>query len=186
MIGQNDAVSTYVALFRAVNVGGRNRVPMKELKPLFSSIGLEDATTYIQSGNVVFRAASASGTGFSESIERAIADAYGLDIDVILRTPAQLARIIDRNPFLEAQPDRSKLHVAFMSSKPTGGAGSRLDPKRSSPDEFSVSGAEIYLHFPNGSGRSKLTMDYFERRLEVRATARNWNTVTRLLELASA
>ena len=159
---------------------------MNELKPLFSALGLEEATTYIQSGNVVFRADSGRADEIASLIEQGLADAYGLDIDVLLRTPVELAAVMRGNPFLDAQPDRSKLHVAFMSSKPGKDGASTLDPERSPPDEFRLSGSEIYLHFPDGSGGSKLTIDYFERRLGVRATARNWNTVTRLLELASS
>jgi uncharacterized protein (DUF1697 family) len=172
----------YVALLRGVNVGGARKLPMKELAPALSGLGLEDVVTYIQSGNVVFRAPAGARTKLVSQVERRIEDVFGLDVTVMLRTPAQLAKLIDANPF---DDDVSKLHVAFLDRKPTKAAVAKLDPGRSPPDEFAVKGTEIYLHFPNGSGRTKLGGEYFERTLGVRATARNWRTVTKLLELAS-
>jgi uncharacterized protein (DUF1697 family) len=171
----------YVALLRGVNVGGARKLPMKELAPALEELGLEDAVTYIQSGNVVFRGPAGKAKLVSQ-LERAIEQRFGLDVTVMLRTPAELAKLIDANPF---GGDEAKLHVAFLNRKPAKTAIAKLDPDRSPPDEFAVRGAEIYLHFPNGYGRTKLGADYFERVLGVRATARNWRTVTKLLELAS-
>jgi uncharacterized protein (DUF1697 family) len=174
----------YVALLRGINVGGRRALPMPKLAALLSELGLEDAVTYIQSGNAVFGAPAGSRTALAGRIERHLEQATGLDVAVLLRTSAELEAVAERNPFLDADADVSKLHVAFLDRKPAKAAAEKLDPDRSPSDELSLAGTEIYLRFPNGSGRSKLTLDYFERTLGVRATQRNWRTVTKLLELA--
>jgi uncharacterized protein (DUF1697 family) len=174
---------TYVALVRGINVGGRNTVPMAELRSALSGIGLEDVATYIQSGNVVFRS-SRDAEHLALAIERGILETFELDVRVVLRTRAELVEIADRNPFVADGADLAKLHVVFLDREPDAGAVSELDPGRSPPDEFELRSREIYLHLPNGMGRTKLAGDYFERKLGVAATARNWNTVLRLVELA--
>jgi uncharacterized protein (DUF1697 family) len=176
-------MNTFIALLRGINVGGKNMIPMPELKSLFASMGLEEVSTYVQSGNVVFSSSTGDAQALAVEVEERIDEAFGLGTTVLLRTPAELAEIADSNPYLAREADLSKLHVVFLSGPPEADAVAELDPARSPPDEFAVSGREIYLHLPNGAGRSKLTMDYFEKRLGVRATARNWKTVTKLLEL---
>jgi len=176
-------MTTYVALLRGINVGGKRKIPMAGLKSLFSSLGLEDVATYIQSGNVVFRSPTGDARDIATGIEQRIADVVGISVAVLLRTPAELAEIAGSNPFLGDRADLSKLHVVFLDGVPGADAVARLDPHRSPPDEFRLRGREIYLSLPNGAARSKLTIDYFERRLGVDATARNWNTLTKLVAL---
>jgi uncharacterized protein (DUF1697 family) len=171
---------TLVALLRGVNVGGRNSVPMAGLRSVLEELGLEDVTTYIQSGNVVFRS-HAPVRSLPATMERAIADAFGVRPTVVLRTPAELGAVVDGNPF----PDTARVHVVFLERKPAAGAAGGLDPERSPGDAFALDGRELYLHLGNGAGRTKLTGDYLERTLGVRGTQRNWNTVVKLLELAS-
>jgi uncharacterized protein (DUF1697 family) len=155
---------------------------MTELRDALASLDLEDVVTYIQSGNVVFRS-GADPVEIVRGVEQRIAEAFSLDITVVLRAAAELEQIAVANPYLGREPAPTGLHVVFLGDAPTAEAVSGLDPERSPPDSFTVLGGEIYVHFPNGSGRSKLTIDYFERRLGVRATMRNWNTVLRLVEL---
>jgi uncharacterized protein (DUF1697 family) len=169
-----------VALLRGVNVGGARKLPMKELAAALEDLGLEDVVTYIQSGNVVFRA-PAGKTKLVTQLERAIEQRFGLDVTVMLRTPAELENLIAANPF---GGDEAKVHIAFLDRRPAQAAIAKLDPDRSPPDEFAVRGSEVYLHFPNGYGKTKLGADYLERVLGVRATARNWRTTAKLLELA--
>jgi uncharacterized protein (DUF1697 family) len=176
--------STYVALLRGINVGGRKTVPMAELRSALSALGLEDVATYIQSGNVVFRAPARDAESLAGAIERSIDETFGLSARVVLRTRDELSAVASGNPFLERGADESKLHVVFLDREPDASAVAELDPGRSPPDEFDVQGREVYLHLPNGMGRTKLTGDYFERRLGVAATARNWRTVAKLVELA--
>jgi uncharacterized protein (DUF1697 family) len=178
-------MATLVALLRGINVGGRNAVSMPALKELLTSLGLRDVTTYIQSGNVVFGAPAGKPDELARKLERQIAKTFAVNASVLLRTPAQLKRIAAGNPFVQQATDRSKLHVVFLDRNPGARAQTKLDPERSPPDEFVLKGREIYLHLPNGAGRTKLTIDYFERRLGVKATHRNWNTLNRLIELST-
>jgi uncharacterized protein (DUF1697 family) len=174
---------TFVALLRGINVGGKKIVSMPELRSQLASIGLEDVTTYVQSGNVIFSTSNSNRQDVAGAIEERIGAAFDVSPSVLLRTPGELARVATANPFLERETDFLKLHVVFLSDAPSASAVAKLDPERSPPDEFSVRGSEIYLHLPNGSARSKLTIDYFEKQLGVRATARNWKTLTKLVEL---
>jgi uncharacterized protein (DUF1697 family) len=176
-------LQTFIALLRGVNVGGKNMISMSELRPALAASGLEHVTTYLQSGNVIFRSSNGARQ-LADDIEQEIARVFGANVAVFLRNPAELERIAAHNPLLGDEAEPTKLHVVFLDAEPTAKAAAELDPNRSPPDRFSVSGREIYLHLPSGAGRSKLTIDYFERQLAVRATARNWRTLTKLIELA--
>lgn len=176
---------SWVALLRAINVGGRNRIPMVELKALHESLGFTDVTTYIQSGNVVFRGPDADPWGLSRKLEKAIADRWGHKVHVVLRTGADLRRVATGNPFLaEGVHDLSKLHVTFLASVPAPGLLKALRAPEGFGDAFHVGEREIYLHTPGGYGRSKLSNDRLERALRVQATTRNWNTVCALADMA--
>jgi len=177
----------YVALLRAVNVGGKNRLPMAELRAALSACGLERVSTVLQSGNVLFRSAESERV-LAEQVGDAIEEAFGLRVDIVIRSAAELASVAGRNPFLAADDERdpATLHVAFLSERPAAAAVARLDPDRSPADAFAVRGREVYLSYPNGSGRSRLTLDYLERQLGSMGTARNWRTVQRLVELLDA
>jgi uncharacterized protein (DUF1697 family) len=168
-----------VGLLRGINVGGKNKVAMSELRTLVETLGYTDVATFIQSGNVVFTA-GASVT--PSSLETAIAKRFGIDITVVLRTPRELTRVVEANPFTGVDP--SRLHVGFMAQKPSAAAAKTLDAERFRPDEFGIRGSELYLHLPNGMGRSKLPT-YIDRQLRIPTTIRNWATVTKLVELAN-
>jgi uncharacterized protein (DUF1697 family) len=176
------APDTFAAVLRGVNVGGRNRLPMRELAALFRALGHEDVVTYIQSGNVVFRTEGRPGE-IARGIEAGIADRFGLDVTVIIRNRHELVAVALSSPFLVADP--KQLQVVFLDRPPVADVVSALDPGRSPGDEFRVEGSEIYLRLPNGAGRTKLTLDWFERGLGVAGTARNWNTLLRPIELTS-
>lgn len=176
-------MSSAVAFLRGINVGGRAKVPMADLRTVATDLGWHEVRTYLQSGNVVFARPAAGISGVAEGLEAAIKDAFGFDARVIVRTQAELASVASRNPFLSDEADLKKLHVMFLDREPEAARITDLDPDRSPPDRFEVVGREIFLHYPNGMGRSKLTLDYFERRLGVAGTARNWNTVTKLLAM---
>lgn len=173
----------YAAVLRGVNVGGKNKLPMSELRSLIESLGCVDVVTYIQSGNAVF-ATELKPEAAARAIEQGIEKEFGLTVRTLVRTPAEIAAIAAANPFL-GRDDPAKLHVVFLDTAPTRAAVAVLDPDRSPGDEFAVSGREIFVHYPNGQGRSKLTLDWFERELAVAGTARNWNTLLKLQELAA-
>jgi uncharacterized protein (DUF1697 family) len=176
-------MTRYVALLRGVNLAATNRIAMNELRAVVEDLGHEDVRTYVQSGNLVFGGPSSGAKELAAEIEEAISDAFGLRSAVIIRTGPELARVVSGNPFSGRGPKPTSTHVMFLEDRPSPGAVARLDHERSSPDEFEVEGQEIYLWFPNGSGRSKLTVDYFEKGLQTRATARNWKTVLKLLDM---
>jgi uncharacterized protein (DUF1697 family) len=175
-------VTSYAALLRGINVSGHNKLPMPALRALLEALGHEGVVTYIQSGNAVFRSAAKEAKVVSD-ITDGIEQEFGFRVPVIVRTRAQLQKVVVENPFLDAGADSSKLHVTFLAAKPSAAAIASLDPDRSPPDELTVRGREVFMLLPNGMGRTKLTIDYLEKRLETVATARNWNTVTKLLEL---
>jgi uncharacterized protein (DUF1697 family) len=174
---------TYVSLLRGINVSGRNRIPMADLRALYETRGHQDVTTYVQSGNVISRAATRSPATVAREIEGAIADELGLDVTVIVRTPSQLATVIAENPLAGGGVDPTRLHVTFLATEPARAAVDALDVRRYAPDEFRVVGDSVYVTCPGGYGRTKINNGYFERTLGVAATTRNWKTVNHLLEL---
>lgn len=177
--GHHGAVR-WVGLLRAVNVGKR-QVPMARLRSVCEELGHTEVETLLQSGNVVFTAAKADPA----AIEEALAAEFGFDVPVIVRTGAQLQKVIDANPFSkQAKADPKTVHVAFASGPVKKGLLADVDTERYAPDEFAPGKAEVYLHYPNGSGRSKLTLQVFEKPLGLDLTARNWNTVLKLRTLA--
>ena len=174
---------TYLALLRGVNVGGKNCLAMKELATLFVITGCSDVRTFIQSGNVVFRAPASLYSFLSDALPELIERRFGFHVPVVLRTSDELAAVVAGNPFLKSGAPEAALHVAFLRDEPTAEQVSSLDPERSPPDRFVVIGAEIYLHLPAGVANSKLTNAYFDSKLKTVSTARNWRTVNKLLAM---
>jgi uncharacterized protein (DUF1697 family) len=173
---------TQVAFLRGINVGGNNMLPMKELAKMFADAGCTDVRTYIQSGNVIFK--KAGGTArLADTIAANIEKRFGFRIPVIVRTAEELRKTIRDNPYLAAGVDAKALYVYFLAHSPNARAIAGLDPARSTTDAFHVQGQEIYLHLPNGMGRSKLTNAYFDSKLATTCTARNWATVLKLSEM---
>lgn len=175
----------YAALMRGINVGGNNMIPMKDLTGLFIEAGCSDVRTYIQSGNVVFRATATVIKGLHAAIERALIKRFGAAVPLVLRSQAELAACELSNPYFTKDADPARLVVMFLDREPTAAAIATLDPARSPPDEFVVRGRDIYIRCPNGLGRSKLTNAYFDGKLKVVSTGRNWNTVVKLLAMCA-
>ena len=167
----------YVALLRGINVGGKHPVPMAKLRALCETLDFTDVGTYIQSGNVVFSAKKAVTPA---TFEKALRSEFGFEIPVVLRTEAELRRVIKADPFPKAE--RSTVHVGFMAKKPAAAAVKAIDRERFAPEEVVVKGCELYFHLPNGMGRAKLPAAV-DRALKIPTTVRNWNTVTKLLAL---
>jgi uncharacterized protein (DUF1697 family) len=179
------SLTTYVALLRGINLGQRNKVSMADLRELFTSLGAEDVATYVQSGNVVFRSGERPEVLVS-AVEGRLERDLGLSVAVLLRTHAEMARVVSGTPFGRGEYDPAKLHVTFLAERPDRARVAKLDPKAAEHDEFRVVGKEVHLYCPQGYGRSKLTNAYFEKQLGVAATTRNWKTVTSLAELSAA
>ena len=172
----------YVALLRGANVGGKNRLPMADLRDLFASAGCAAVRTCFQSGNAVFEATHDLAEAVPEIVTVAIRRRFGYESAVVLRSGEELRQVATSNPF-DTSGDPRFLHVAFLKDTPSAEAISRLDPERSPPDEFVVRGRNVYLRYPNGVARSKLTTEYLAAQLQTVSTMRNWRTVLRLLEM---
>jgi uncharacterized protein (DUF1697 family) len=158
---------------------------MDDLRALVHALGGDDVQTYVQSGNVVFKS-SAPTAELASGIERGIQRKLGLDVTAMVRTKEQLAQVVRGNPFARRGTASTELHVTFLEHDPDPDRVAQLGERRFEPDRFAVVGADVYLHCPNGYGRSKLSNAFFERQLGVPATTRNWKTVTTLATLASA
>jgi uncharacterized protein (DUF1697 family) len=175
---------TYIALLRGVNVGGKNRLPMAGLVEICCAAGCLEVRTYIQSGNIVFRAAPSAAVGRAEAISAGIAGRFGFRPPVVLRSADEMDAILHANPFVDAGMPEERLHVLFLKDTPDSARITALDSQRSTPDTFAVQGRNIYLYLPNGAGQTKLTNAYFDAKLATIGTSRNWRTVAKLAEMA--
>jgi len=174
----------YIAMLRGINVGGNKRIKMDRLRESFAALGFEQVQTYIQSGNVVFKAAKFAPAALSRKIEARILKDFGFPVLVISRTHAEMRQAIEDNPFVkERGVDLEKLHVIFLPEAPAPPALNELAGLTTKPDRSCCSGKEIYLYLPNGFGHSSLANNPIERRLLNRATARNWKTANTLLQM---
>ena len=173
----------YVALLRGINVGGKNSLPMKDLSALFEKAGCSQVATYIQSGNVVFQADARLAGQIAGVISKEIKKGFKLDVPVVVRSAGELLKISQKNPFFKKGGTVDTVHVAFLLHTPHKTAIQSLDAQRSPGDAFEVAGSEVYLHCPNGFGRTKLTNQYFDSKLSTTSTIRNWKTVLKLIEM---
>jgi uncharacterized protein (DUF1697 family) len=178
-------MAVMVSMLRGVNVGGHNMIKMEALRALYASLGIRDAQTYVQSGNVVFRTRERDLGQLARRIENAIKRRFGFRPEVILRTPSDLRAVIRRNPFASPPDlDPRKLLVTFLASDPGPEARDRMLKINAGPEELRIEGRELTIYYPNGMGRAKLSPALIEKTLETSGTARNWNTVRKLLEIA--
>ncbi|MBW7885283.1 MAG: DUF1697 domain-containing protein [Caldilineaceae bacterium] len=181
---QHTVEDVHIALLRGINVGGKNRLPMADLAAIFLGIGCRAVQTYIQSGNVVFRAEPSLAARVPALVAAAISADFGISSPVVTRTRAELVDVAHNNPYLAETAGTRALHVVFLLDEPEPSQIAALDPDRSPPDRFVVRGRELFLFCPNGVARTRLTNQYFDSRLKTTSTMRNWQTVLALLELA--
>jgi uncharacterized protein (DUF1697 family) len=175
----------HAALLRGINIGPRQRIAMGDLRALVSDLGHTSVETYVQSGNVVFRSRSRSTAALAAAIEKAITEKLGLTVAVAVRSGPELAAVVAGQPFGDRGAGDKQLHVAFLSDEPGRKTVAAVDAAALAPDEMRVAGREVYLHYPSGSGRSKLSNAFLERSLGVTSTMRNWRTVKALADLTS-
>lgn len=177
-------MTTFVFLFRGINVGGHQKVRMDELKELHVSLGFRDVVSYIQSGNIVCTSDDADTAQVQKCIEDDFGKRFGFRVGVVVRTSTELREIIEKNPF-QNQPDRESkwVVVLFLATHPTALAWEELLKTYVGPEELFLLGQEVYIYYPDGIGRSKLSQSFLERKLKTSGTARNWNTVLKLQEL---
>lgn len=178
-------MATYVSLLRGINVSGQKKIRMEDLRALYEDLGYGDVRSYIQSGNVVFTSGEKSAERLAASITGAIDQHYGFEVPVIIRTGKQMLAVSESNPYLERKGiDETKLHVCFLSGKANPAALKTIPTRDIHTEEITPAGKELYLHYPDGMGRSKLSNTYLERKLGLTATTRNWKTVKTLTEMA--
>jgi len=190
----NEPMATYIALLRGVNIGG-NTLKMDRLKSLCADLGFDNVRTYVQSGNVLFNCES-TALACLKGLEEKLSGQTRLPVTVIIRKPADLKKVLRNNPFPDAvasgapgadskKPgETARLYVAFLASSPDRARMKALEELSFGRNQFQIAGKEIYLRYAEGYGTSKMTNNLFEKVLAIRATTRNWNTVTKLSELA--
>jgi uncharacterized protein (DUF1697 family) len=174
-------MTTYVALLRGINVGGRAKVPMAPLRSACEDLGCTDVRTYLQSGNLVL-GSTKRPAALRDALEKAVDREFGVPAKVVIRTHAQLATVVERQPYTADDPRH--LAVGFLGATPDKAGLAAVADIDLPPDEFTVEGDHVYFSYPAGMGRSKLAAYPFEKRLGVAMTVRNWRTVTNLLELS--
>jgi len=182
------AINTYIALLRGINVSGHNLIKMTALKQLFLDLGYHDVTTYIQSGNVIFKSNIKESILIGDTIISAISRHFGHDIKVLILTKNELKTIFDSNPFLAKNPmmDISKLYVTILNTEPDLAGMPHLEIlMENNDDEFQLIKNAIYLYCPKGYGKTKLNNNLFEKKLQVNTTTRNWKTISKLVELSN-
>jgi uncharacterized protein (DUF1697 family) len=179
-------MAVVISMLRGVNVGGHNRIKMDALRALYQSLKLRDAQTYIQSGNVIFRTEERDLVLLAKRIQNGIAREFGVRCEVILRTSSELRKVMARNPFAARRGiDPSRLLVLFLAGEPGAEAGERVLRIKTEPEELHMNGREVYIYYPNGMARPKVSWAVIEKTLKTPGTARNWNSVTKLLEMAT-
>ncbi len=175
-------METYIALLRGINVGGHKKVQMAELRVLMANIGFNEVKTYIQSGNVIFKSSNEDIKVLETKIKKALLDYFGFDISVLVRTRLQFNRIFDNCPFSEKKKLDS--YFAMLSEIPNKDLVKVAYEKTYENEEYEILNDCLYFYCSNGYGNAKFNMNYFEKKLEVDATSRNYKTMVKLLSLS--
>lgn len=177
-------MAIYLSLFRAINIGGNSKVSMAALKELHEALGLCNVATYLQTGNVVFESPETDQAKLAVQLKKEFGQRFGFETEVMVRTAAELKEVFNKNPFLNQPAKEPKwVLVLFLASRPADQDIEALLKAYDGPEELHVIGCELYAYYTNGIGRSKLTNAYIEKKLKTLGTGRNWNTVTKLLEM---
>ncbi len=178
-------MTIYISLFRGINVGGNHPVKMTELKALHELLGLRNVVTYIQSGNVIFTSDTIDTLQLERDIEKAFSDKFGFHSHTVVRSLSDIQSIIANTPFQHSHDKESKwIAVLFLVTSAAVNALEEIRKVYNGPEEIVILGKEAYIYYPEGMGRSKLTPALLEKKLGTSSTARNWNTVLKLQELA--
>jgi len=191
-------LATYISMLRGINVSGRNKINMSELKSLYEAMKFKNVTTYIQSGNVVFDYSVTDTLKLSKMITKKILNQFEFDIPVLTKKFTDFDKIIRNNPFLAETKikgnvraiesiDKNQLYVTFLSEKPTKHCLEKIESGNSGKDKYKLIGTELFLYVPKGGyGKTKLSNIFFEKKLNLTATTRNWKTINKLHEIGSS
>ncbi len=179
-------MKTFISILRGINVSGQKKILMTDLKALYESLNFKDVITYIQSGNVIFKTRpELSNAELAKKIEQVIYQKYNFDVPVIIRSVEEIENVISVNPFLkERDINIEKLHVTFLSDTPNDASLESIKSFDYPPDKFIMADKEVFLHCPVNYGETKLSNKFFENKLKVSATTRNWKTINKLFEIA--
>jgi uncharacterized protein (DUF1697 family) len=176
-----------ISMLRGVNLAGHNQIKMETLRALYEKLGMQQSRTYVQSGNVVFKTSERDLKKLRKRLEDGIERSFGFRSEVILRTTAELREAVANNPFATRRGiEPGKLLVTFLADEPDIEARKKVLAMKSDPEELRIAGRELYIYFPNGMGRSKLSWTAVAKALGTVGTGRNWNSVTKLLAMAEA
>jgi uncharacterized protein (DUF1697 family) len=180
---RGDVMKTFIALLKGINVGGRNKLPMKELTTLLEGLGLYNVKTYIQSGNVVFQCETGDLDGLADVISTAVGEKYGFTPQILILSLDTFQQAITANPFPEGEANPKTLHLFFLATPAIQPNTERLEATRQERERFQLTETVFYLHAPDGIGQSKLAAKV-EKALGVPVTARNWRSVSKIMSLA--
>ena len=179
-------MSIYISLLRGINVGGQKKILMADLKALYESAGFKNVTTYVQSGNVVFESPEKSCAELEKKIENAILKKYGFEVSTIIRDTNSFKKVIGNNPYSDiSKKDPVLPYVIFLKDLPGSSSIKDIEIPKDEKGEFKIIGSEIYLNPVSSYGRTKLNNVFFEKKLKVSSTARNWKTVMALFKVAA-
>ena len=174
-----------ISLLRGINVGGNKKIKMADLRDLYTSLGFQNTQTLLNSGNALFETDISDMSSIQQTIEDTIQSTFGFEVEIILRTPADLEAIIANHPFTDEQlNDPAKIAIVYMDRTPDDEAIDDLRDNNPGHEEIHAGGRELFIFYPDGMGRSKLDHNRIQRTLKVTATVRNWNTTNKLLNLA--
>lgn len=178
-------MTTYISILRGINVSGQKNIKMAALKKMYEDLKFEHAQTYIQSGNIIFQSPISTKKDLEVKISNQIRLSFGFDVPVIVLDITELTEIIEENPYaLDQNKNSSGIYVTFLSAKPSHIDHEILQKRKVIGEEFTLTEKAVYLYCPNGYGKTKLTNTFFENKLKVSATTRNWKTVNELLRIA--
>jgi uncharacterized protein (DUF1697 family) len=178
-------METYIAMLRGINVSGQKIIKMADFKNHLQELNFTDVQTYIQSGNAVFKNKKSTLKALENKIAKKILEVYGFEVSVIVKTPDKLTEVLVNNPFTKDK-DLNRLYVTFLYDEPTADNIKKLKSFDHRPEEYVLNGKIIYGYSPHGYGKAKMSNNFYENKLKVTATTRNWKTVNRLADIAKS
>jgi len=178
-------VGVYISILRGINVSGQKLIKMVDLVKHFESLGMKQVRTYIQSGNIIFQSSDSAPGKIALKIEKKIKKEYGFDVPVIVKSAKDIEKTLNNNPFLKRGESSNQLYVTFLSDVPKRELVNSINAKQYLPEEFTWNKDRIYFFSPHGYGNAKMNNNFFENKLKLKATTRNWKTVIKLFELAA-
>ena len=178
-------MAKYIAMLRGINVSGQKLIKMADLRESMTRLGLEDVATYVQSGNILFNTQETDLRVIAERISSQIKKDFTFDVPCLVRTADYFKMVLTNNDFLQQGKEEKRCYVTFLEEEPDPMYLQKIDPQQYAPEAFIVKGNLLYFYSPEGYGKAKMSNNFFEQKLKVKATTRNWNSVNKLYEIAT-